>query len=134
MMATASAVVADLVDIARNLKAGDGLRVPALGFQPEELVDRGYRPMEEIICQYYLRFSAHDRPSVLSRIAGILGENNISIASVIQQGRSHNGDTVPIVMQTHQAREKDLNQALQALDQLEIIAEKTAVIRMETDL
>ena len=71
---------------------------------------------------------------MLSRIAGILGSNKISIASVIQQGRSQNGDTVPIVMQTHKAKEKDLRSALAEIDQLPIIAVPTAVIRMESDL
>ncbi|MBN2706358.1 MAG: homoserine dehydrogenase [Deltaproteobacteria bacterium] len=134
MMATASAVVGDLVDIARNLIGGFVQRVPTLGFQPEAIKGCPYRPMSEIISQYYLRFSAHDKTSVLSKIAGILGENQISIASCIQQGRSPNGDTVPIVMQTYKAREKDLRQALAAIDRLPIIAAPTAVIRMESEL
>ena len=134
MMATASAVVGDLVDIARN-RLGDGLpRVPDLGFQTSAIKPLAYRPMSEIISQYYLRFLAHDKTSVLSRIAGILGSNKISIASVIQQGRSQSGDTVPIVMQTHKAKEKDLRSALAEIDQLPIIAVPTAVIRMESDL
>ena len=134
MMATASAVVGDLVDIARN-RLGDGLpRVPDLGFQTSAIKPRTYRPMSEIVSQYYLRFSAHDKPSVLSRIAGILGHNGISIASVIQQGRSQSGNTVPIVMQTHKAKEKDLRNALAEIDQLPIIATPTAVIRMESQL
>ncbi|MBN2809092.1 MAG: homoserine dehydrogenase [Deltaproteobacteria bacterium] len=134
MMATASAVVADLVDIARNLIDKSMQRIPDLGFQRAAVIDRPYRPMSEIISQYYLRFSAHDKTSVLSRIAGILGENGISIASVIQQGRSHNGDTVAIVMQTHKAKEQDLRNALTEIDQLPVIAAATAVIRMESDL
>ncbi len=134
MMATASAVVGDLVDIARNLIDNSLQRIPDLGFQDSAIKTQKYRPMSEIISQYYLRFSAHDKTSVLSRIAGILGENGISIASVIQQGRSQNGDTVPIVMQTHKAKEKDLRAALTEIDKLPIIAAATAVIRMESDL
>ena len=134
MMATASAVVGDLVDIARNRLGNDLQRVPNLGFQPSAIKPRTYRPMSEIVSQYYLRFSAHDKTSVLSRIAGILGDNGISIATVIQQGRSQNGDTVAIVMQTHKAKEKDLRAALTEIGQLPIIAEPTAVIRMESDL
>ncbi len=134
MMATASAVVGDLIDIARNRLDNSLQRIPDLGFQNLAIKKQTYRPMSEIISQYYLRFSAHDKTSVLSRIAGILGNNGISIASVIQQGRGQNGDTVAIVMQTHKAKEKDLRSALTEIDQLPIIAAATAVIRMESDL
>ncbi len=134
MMATASAVVGDLVDIARNRRNGGLRRIPDLSFQEAAIRPADYRPMNEIACQYYLRFSAFDRPGVLSRIAGILGTNRISIASVIQQGRSREAaDAVPIVMQTHKAREADLKQALAEIDKLEIIAAPTAVIRMESE-
>ena len=134
MMATASAVVGDLVDIARNRLAGGPRRVPDLSFQESAVKAADYRPMSEIICQYYLRFAAFDRPGVLSRIAGILGENRISIASVIQQGRSPETGAVPIVMQTHKAREANLRKALAVIDELEVIAAPTAVIRMESEL
>jgi len=134
MMATASAVVGDLVDIARNRLNGGLRRVPDLSFQESAITPACYRPMQEITTQYYLRFSAYDKTRVLSRIAGILGENEISIASVIQQGRSQTGGTVPIVMQTHKAREANLRQALEVIDELEIIAAPTVVIRMESDL
>jgi homoserine dehydrogenase len=134
MMATASAVVGDLVDIARNC-LGNGLqRIPDLGFQSAAIKPQTYRPMSEIVSQYYLRFSAYDKTSVLSRIAGILGSNEISIASVIQQGRGQGGETVAVVMQTHKAKEKDLRAALAEIDQLSIIAAPTTVIRMESDL
>ncbi len=135
MMATASAVVGDLVDIARNLNNRNMRRIPDLSFQDNRITPGSYRPMSEISSQYYLRFSAHDKTSVLSRIAGILGSHEISIASVIQQGGGQ-GDaaTVPIVMQTHIAMEKNLRAALSEIDRLDIIAAPTAVIRMESDL
>ncbi len=135
MMATASAVVGDLVDIARNINNNNLRRIPDLSFQKSRIKPGNYRPMSEISSQYYIRFSAHDKTSVLSRIAGILGNHKISIASVIQQGGGK-GDTaaVPIVMQTHKAREKNLRSALSEIDQLDIIAAPTAVIRMESDL
>ncbi len=135
MMATASAVVGDLVDIARNLNSDNLRRIPDLSFQENQIKPGNYRPMSEISSQYYIRFSAHDKTSVLSRIAGILGSHNISIASVIQQGGG-DGDavTVPIVMQTHKALEKNLRAALDEIDQLDIIAAPTAVIRMESEL
>ena len=134
MMATASAVVGDLVDIARNCLDNGLQRIPDLGFQDAAIKPQTYRPMSEIVSQYYLRFSAHDKTSVLSRIAGILGHNQISLASVIQQGRGPEGETVYIVMQTHKAKEKDLRAALAEIDQLSIIAAPTTVIRMESDL
>ena len=135
MMATASAVVGDLVDIARNLNNDNLRRIPDLSFQDDQIKPGSYRPMSEISSQYYIRFSAHDKTSVLSRIAGILGNHKISIASVIQQGGG-DGDTVtvPIVMQTHKALEKNLRSALTEIDQLDVIAAPTAVIRMESDL
>ncbi len=135
MMATASAVVGDLVDIARNINSDNLRRIPDLSFQENQINPGNYRPMDEISSQYYLRFSAHDKTSVLSRIAGILGSHEISIASVIQQGGG-DGDaaTVPVVMQTHKALEKNLRSALNEIDQLDIIAAPTAVIRMESDL
>ena len=86
--------------------------------------------MEEVVTPYYLRFTAVDRPGVLSKISGILGEHEISIASVIQKGRRVKG-AVPIVMMTHEAVEKNIRQALQALDGLDIIQAKTTLIRVE---
>jgi len=135
MMATASAVIGDLVDIARNINSENLRRIPDLSFQESQIKPGNYRPMDEISSQYYIRFSAHDKTSVLSRIAGILGSHDISIASVIQQGGG-DGDaaTVPVVMQTHKALEKNLRSALNEIDQLDIIAAPTAVIRMESDL
>ncbi|MEA1922478.1 MAG: homoserine dehydrogenase [Pseudomonadota bacterium] len=134
MMATASAVVGDLVDIARNCLDKSLQRIPDLGFQSAAIKPQTYRPMSEIVSQYYLRFTVYDKTSVLSRIAGILGHNEISIASVIQQGRGPGGETVAVVMQTHKAKEKDLRAALSEIDKLSIIAAPTTVIRMESDL
>ena len=134
MMATASAVVGDLVDIARNHLQKGHRRIPDLGFQTSTISPKTYLTMDEIVSQYYLRFSARDQTSVLATIAGILGKNKISIASVIQQGRSRSGGTVPIVMQTHKAQEKNLHRALQEIDQLDFITEATVLIRMESEL
>jgi homoserine dehydrogenase len=86
--------------------------------------------MEEIRCCYYLRVMAQDRPGVLSRVAGILGENNISIAHVIQKGRA-TGEAVPVVMMTHEARERDMRTALSAIDRLRVVAAPTTMIRVE---
>ncbi|MBN2332947.1 MAG: homoserine dehydrogenase [Deltaproteobacteria bacterium] len=134
MLPTASAVIADVIDIARNILPASSQRVPFLGSQPQAIKTLPYLPIEEISCKYYLRFTAHDQPGVLSSIAGILGQHRISIASVIQKGRNDAGGTVPIVMQTHQALERDLQYALKEIASLPVIADRAIVIRMETDL
>jgi homoserine dehydrogenase len=79
---------------------------------------------------YYFRFTVQDMPRVLSRISGILGEHKISIASVIQKGRKEGGN-VPLVMMTHEAVERDVRSALQEIDRLPVVSEKTMMIRVE---
>ena len=80
--------------------------------------------------RYYFRFSALDKPGVLSKISGILGNYNISITSVIQKGRKI-GEAVPLVVLTHEAKEKDVRQALDEIDKLPVVKDKTVVIRVE---
>ena len=89
--------------------------------------------MDEIETKYYFRFSAVDRPGVLSKISGILGENNISIATVIQKARIEN-NAVPIVMTTYKAKEKNVREALKKIDKLDIVLDKTILIRIEDEL
>jgi len=127
-MPTASAVLSDVVEIARRIAHG----IPAL---PLELPSIGptalpLTPMEAIRCCYYLRVTAQDRPGVLSRVAGILGENDISIANVIQKGRGTR-EAVPVVMLTHEARERDMRAALAKIDRLRDVAAATTMIRVE---
>jgi homoserine dehydrogenase len=86
--------------------------------------------MDEVISMYYFRFSALDRPGVLSKISGILGNYNISIASVIQKGRRV-GEAVPLVVLTHEAKEKDVSQAIREIDQLPVVMDKTVFMRVE---
>ncbi|MGD8392949.1 MAG: homoserine dehydrogenase, partial [Desulfobacterales bacterium] len=87
MMPTASAVISDAVDIARNLMAGTTRRIPALSVQREHIQNTRIMPMDEIVTHYYFRFAALDRPGVLSAISGILGRYHISIQSMQQKGR-----------------------------------------------
>jgi homoserine dehydrogenase len=89
-------------------------------------------PFDQIKTNYYFRFSAVDRPGVLSRISGILGANDISIATVIQKGRKQEG-AVPVVMTTYKARECDVRKALEDIDKLDIVMDKTILIRIEDD-
>jgi homoserine dehydrogenase len=124
-MPTASAVVADIADISKSIVLG------AKG--PEAFVKTAsmkVKKIDDIRSRYYFRVSALDKPGVLSRISGILGENDISIASVLQKGRRI-GKAVPVVMLTHIAREKDIRRALKKIDRLSIVAKKTRYIRVE---
>lgn len=118
---TGSAVVSDLVDIVRQ---GRLLQLPSFA------KDRPLKDIEDLRCPYYLRFTAVDRPGVLSKISGILGENDISIASVIQKGRTKRG-AVPIVMMTHEAVERNIRRAIEEIDALDVIKDSTKLIRVE---
>ncbi|MEI8173065.1 MAG: homoserine dehydrogenase [Deltaproteobacteria bacterium] len=132
MMPTASAVVSDLVDISRNYLKNISGRVPARSLRESIIRDIKLMSFDDIVTNYYFRFSALDRPGVLSKISGILGQNNISIATVIQKGRKQAG-AVPIVMTTYKSIEKDVQSALKEIDQLDIVQGKTILIRIEDD-
>ncbi|MEA3560145.1 MAG: homoserine dehydrogenase [Candidatus Omnitrophota bacterium] len=126
MMSTAGAVVADLVDLATNLigkNAGQREVFPA-GKRIS------IRKIQDIKSKYYIRLQALDQPGVLAQISGILGNNKISIASVIQKGRGKQ-KSAPIVMMTHIAKEANLQQALKKINNLAVIKEKAVVIRIE---
>ena len=125
-MPTGSAVVSDVIDIAKIINSGG----KAQGSGIHEKSDLKIRKMEEIRTSYYLRFSASDSPGVLSKISGILGSHNISIASMIQKGRETK-KAVPVVMMTHEAREKDVVSALKKIDRLSAVSGKTMYIRVE---
>ncbi len=130
MMPTGSAVVSDLVDVGRNVLNGAVGRVPSVGYQPSSVKARRIKSIEELEVQYYFRFSAHDRPGVLSKISGILGRHHISIKSVHQKGRDVVG-AVPIVMITHKAKEAAVRLALSAIDELDVVEDRTMLIRIE---
>ena len=128
-MPTASSVVADIVEIAHNIvfhRPSHASLLPTSAVGSEITL----RPMERITSGYYLRVMAMDKPGVLSRVSGILGEYNISIASMIQKGRDE-AAAVPIVMLTHQAVEGDMRRALQKINGLDVIAQETMCIRVE---
>ena len=125
---TASAVWSDALEIARRVAHG----IPAL---PVELpsVARAplpLRPMDEIRSAYYLRVMALDRPGVLAQVAGVLGRHDISLGSVLQKARAER-EAVPVVMLTHDARERDMRAALAAIDRLPVVASRTTMIRVE---
>lgn len=130
MMPTGSAVVADLIDLARDIMSNVPERVAPLSFLPDRLRPVTIRPMSDISTCYYFRFAAVDRPGVLSKIAGILGKNDISIAAVIQKGREVEG-AVPIVMLTHEAIERNVIRALDEMNRLDVVLAPTQLIRIE---
>jgi homoserine dehydrogenase len=126
---TASAVWSDAVEIARRVAHGGaatGLELPSAGPDAPAV-----QPMEGVRTSYYLRVMAQDRPGVLSKITGILGEHEISIASVIQKGRA-TAEAVPVVLMTHEAQERDMRAALAAIDRLSDVPRPTTMIRVES--
>ncbi len=129
-MPTGSAVVSDVVAISRNLLLGAAGRVPPASFRQDQRRPIPLRPMEQIRSLYYIRFMVVDRPGVLSQIAGVLGNHGISISSVLQQGRKE-GQTVPVVIMTHQAGERNVQHALREIDGMPFISEPTTLIRVE---
>jgi len=132
MMPTASAVISDIIDISREILRGVSRLVPYRSLSEDIIDDIRLVPFPEIRTNYYFRFMAADKAGVLSKISGILGEMNISIASVIQKGRKKEG-AVPVVMTTHKAREQDVREALQKIDRLDVVHEPTVLIRIEDE-
>jgi homoserine dehydrogenase len=125
-MPTGSAVVSDICDIARAIMNGAKPKV-SLKPSPKPM---SVRPIDDIESIYYFRFTALDRPGVLSKISGVLGSNNISIASVIQKGRAAAG-AVPLIILTHKAKERNVRKALKEIDGLAVVSEKSLLIRVE---
>ncbi|MEJ2154797.1 MAG: homoserine dehydrogenase [Desulfobacteraceae bacterium] len=132
-MPTASAVLSDIIDLARNNKSQSCGRVPPASYQPSHIDATPIMPITEIVTHYYFRFEVIDQPGVLSTIAGILGENGISIKSVQQKGRKTNG-TVPIVMLTHRAKEADVQKAFRRISGLEVVGKPPMLIRIEQEV
>jgi homoserine dehydrogenase len=133
MMPTASAVLSDIADIARNIISGTTGRVPILGYPENNIRKIPILSMKELMTRYYLRFEAQDNPGVLSTISGILGENRISINSVHQQGRKTNGN-VPVVMITHTAKEEWVQAALARISATHCVVGDPMVIRIEDEV
>ena len=131
-MPTASAVLSDIVDLARNLRYKSPGRVPMTAYLPDQIRTIPVMPVTDIVAHYYFRFAVLDQPGVLSTIAGILGKFGISIKTVHQKGRKTNG-SVTIVMLTHHAREADVREALREISTLDVVGAPPALIRIEQD-
>ena len=127
---TASAVVSDIIDLARQIRSGARRVMFPLGHAPASDKEIKIQPIRDLTGAYYFRFSAQDKPGVLSKIAGALGEHRISISSVIQKGRKVTG-SVPIVMLTHEARESNVQTAISSMNEMDILTDKTIMIRVE---
>ncbi len=128
---TASAVIADLVDVTRLHTADPLHRVPHLAFQPDQLTDLPVLPMDEVETAYYLRLRALDKPGVLADITRILADLEISIDAMLQKEPGEGEDQTDIVLLTHVAREKSVNAAIARIEALDSIAGKVTRIRLE---
>jgi homoserine dehydrogenase len=128
---TASAVIADLVDVARMHTADPHQRVPYLAFQPDQLSDLPILPISEVRSAYYLRLRALDKPGVLANVTKILGDRDISIDAMMQKEPAEGEDQADIVILTHITVEKNMDQAIAAIEALPAIAGKLTRIRME---
>jgi len=128
---TASAVVADLVDVTRMHTADPEHRVPHLAFQPDQLSDVPILPMTEVITSYYMRMRVVDRPGVLADITRILADRGVSIDAMVQKEPSEGEEQVDIIMLTHETREKQINAAIGAIENLPVVTGKVIRIRLE---
>jgi homoserine dehydrogenase len=126
---TGSAVVADIMDIARQILMEPSRKLPPVSADHELPVPE-IQPIDSISSIYYLRFMALDAPGVLSQISGILGRHRISIAQVIQRGRKQGG-SVPLVIMTHTALERDIQKAMIEIKALSCVTEEPVLIRVE---
>jgi homoserine dehydrogenase len=131
---TASAVVGDLMEIAREVRRGSRGRVAPLSFLPDHLETLPVIPLGELEGRCYLVFQATDRPGVLGQVASVLGEHGISIESVLQKKGAAAGGAVPVLLFTHPAREAAVRRALATIDRLPEIAAPTRLVRIEEDL
>jgi len=129
--ATASAVVADLVDVTRMHTADPEHRVPHLAFQPDQLHDTPILPMGKVETACYLRLAVYDRPGVMADVTRILADLSISIGAMLQKEASEGEDVVDVVILTHRSVEENINQAIVKIEALPTIAGKVVRIRLE---
>jgi homoserine dehydrogenase len=130
-MPTGSAVVGDIIDIAREILLEPSRKLPAESLSVD-VEASAIQPMDSITSLYYLRLMVLDQPGVLAQISGILGRHRISIAQVIQRGRKEGG-SVPLVLMTHAALERNAQSALVEIRNLSCVTEEPVLIRVEGD-
>ena len=128
---TASAVIADLVDVTRMHTADPEQRVPHLAFQPDALMDTPILPMAEVVTRYYLRLSVSDQPGVLADITRILADQHISIDAMIQREPGEGEEQTDIIMLTHLSREKHVDAAILLIEALPVVNSRVTRLRLE---
>jgi len=128
---TASAIVADIVDLARELSAGQSCRVPALGVATADLKALPVLPMEQVVTPWYLRIIAEDKPGVLSSIASIFSDHGISMEALIQKPPAEGETRVPLIVLTSRASQGSMDVAVATIEALESISGEVARIRVE---
>ena len=128
---TASAVIADLVDVTRMHTADPEHRVPHLAFQPDQLEDIPVLPIDECRCGYYMRLRVDDKPGVLADITRILADNDISIDALIQKAPAEGESQTDIILLTHITVERNANAAIARIEALPVVAGKVVRLRME---
>ncbi|MFT5695055.1 MAG: homoserine dehydrogenase, partial [Myxococcota bacterium] len=133
-MPTASAVVGDLMEIAREINRGSTGRVAPLGFPGAALTAKPLRALGDLVCRFYVRIEAKDEAGVLAKITGALGERGVGIESICQRAAEGAETSVPVVLWTHQVREALIRDALAAIDALPEVISNSSVIRIEEDL
>ncbi len=129
---TASAVVADLVDVVRTMTADPENRVPHLAFQPDALRDLPILPMSEVETAYYLRLTAEDKPGVLADVTRILADQDISIEAILQKEAPEDETDIPVIILTHRVKEGRMNEAIARIEGLPAIKRPVARIRVES--
>ena len=130
--ATASAVVADLVDVVRTMTADPENRVPHLAFQADALRDLPILPMSEVETAYYLRLTAEDRPGALADITRILADEEISIEAILQKEAPEDETDIPVIILTHRVQEGRMDAAIARIEALDAIKCPVARIRVES--
>ncbi|MBW2295186.1 MAG: homoserine dehydrogenase [Deltaproteobacteria bacterium] len=131
---TASAVVGDLMELAREVRRGQAGRVAPLGFPEVALEPKPLLSLGDLISRCYVRIEALDRPGVLAKIAGALGASGVGIESITQRAPAVGESSVPIVLWTHEVKESAVREALASIDSLAEVVAKSNVVRIEEDL
>jgi homoserine dehydrogenase len=129
---TASAVVADIVDVTRSLTTDPDNRVPHLAFQPDQINDTPILGMDDVETAYYLRLNALDKPGVMADITQIMGDNEISIEAILQKEPAEGESTATIIMLTQRIREAQMNKAIDLIHQLDTVSGEVTRIRVES--
>ncbi len=129
---TASAVIADIIDVARTITTDAQNRVPHLAFQPDQIVELPILPITEIQTAYYLRMRVDDRPGVMAEITRIMGDNDISIEAILQKEPESGATQATIIMLTQRIREQQMDDAIVAIAELEVVHGDVHRIRVET--